>query len=283
MKTKTTFYEQQAVREGWSLFNVDGRIQLQRLDAIEISDHEMLLPLLASDADALQLVASKSSAGSQYHRLALTLVGTLADNVAFKKQPPPTPWTLVHTPDGAIEARKVILTVPDELGTSYAVVMKISADAVVYVYLERFTDEPQCAEGAGWEAYMDWSAAMATIASESGAMQFSRPSSPQPPVTVAKNSDKPSRSPAWELTSSDQLYYDFERVLILFQDKGETSLDARLTFNREDRTCSCTIVRKNDDGNTAEATGDHRLSWEAGLDLLRQAGNVIPDALEVTR
>jgi hypothetical protein len=69
----------QALREGWDLFDVEGRLQLQRIDAP--SDHEFLdyeKPKFASDADAIIFVALQARAGSVYHRRALEHIGTQA-------------------------------------------------------------------------------------------------------------------------------------------------------------------------------------------------------------
>jgi hypothetical protein len=69
-----------ALGEGWDLFEVDGRLQLQRIDCP--SDHGDLLPYsepkFSSDAQALIEVAARARQGSAYHLEALELIGTLA-------------------------------------------------------------------------------------------------------------------------------------------------------------------------------------------------------------
>lgn len=67
----------QALDEGWDLFDVGGRLQLQRIDCP--SDHPILgydEPKFQSDAHAIVEVATKARAGSKYHWDALHLIGT---------------------------------------------------------------------------------------------------------------------------------------------------------------------------------------------------------------
>jgi hypothetical protein len=69
-----------ALIEGWDLFDVDGRLQLQRID--DPAGHEALdytMPKFASDAEAIIHVAMRATQGSMYHRNALELIGTLAE------------------------------------------------------------------------------------------------------------------------------------------------------------------------------------------------------------
>ena len=75
------FNNTQALSEGWDLFDVDGRIQLQRIDCP--SDHDLGYsePKFQSDANAIIEVAMKARAGSKYHWDALHLVGSLAENL----------------------------------------------------------------------------------------------------------------------------------------------------------------------------------------------------------
>ena len=78
-----TFDNTVALAEGWDLFEVEGRIQLQRIDCP--SDHEQLgysEPKFQSDAHALVEVATKARAGSAYHWGALHLIGCLAEELA---------------------------------------------------------------------------------------------------------------------------------------------------------------------------------------------------------
>ena len=79
-----TFDNTQALSEGWDLFDVDGRIQLQRIDFPP--DHGDLLdyaePKFQSDAHAIVQVATWARVnGSKYHWDALHLIGALAENL----------------------------------------------------------------------------------------------------------------------------------------------------------------------------------------------------------
>lgn len=58
--------------EGWGLFEVDGRYQIQRNDELDVQ-------IFASDADALIWVCAKA-ATSRRHRAAVELVGTLVES-----------------------------------------------------------------------------------------------------------------------------------------------------------------------------------------------------------
>lgn len=78
-----TFDNTQALNEGWDLFDVDGRVQLQRIDCP--SDHDMLdydEPKFQSDAHAIVEVATLARAGSAYHWEALHLIGSLTTRLA---------------------------------------------------------------------------------------------------------------------------------------------------------------------------------------------------------
>lgn len=70
----------QAQSEGWDLFDVDGRLNLQRIDdpaADAFLGYRE--PKFPSDADAIIHVAKAADAGSAYHKEALCLIGSLAD------------------------------------------------------------------------------------------------------------------------------------------------------------------------------------------------------------
>lgn len=75
------FDNTQALIEGWDLFDVDGRYQLQRIDCP--SDHEEILdytePKFYSDAHAIMHVALRAFEGSSYHMNALHLIGSLSE------------------------------------------------------------------------------------------------------------------------------------------------------------------------------------------------------------
>jgi hypothetical protein len=69
-----------AQNEGWDLFDVDGRLQLQKIDDptnCEWLDYND--PKFKSDADAIIFVAMKANEGSAYHREAIELIGSLAE------------------------------------------------------------------------------------------------------------------------------------------------------------------------------------------------------------
>lgn len=76
------FDNTQALAEGWDLFDVDGRYQLQRIDCP--SDHAAMLdydePKFESDAKAIMFVAWMAMDGSEYHENALRLIGTLTED-----------------------------------------------------------------------------------------------------------------------------------------------------------------------------------------------------------
>ena len=72
------FNNAQALQEGWDLVDVDGRLQLQRLDSPSSVHLGYLDQKFKSDADALIVVAQQANAGSTLHRQALELIGSLA-------------------------------------------------------------------------------------------------------------------------------------------------------------------------------------------------------------
>lgn len=75
------FDNTQALHEGWDLFDVDGRWQLQRIDCP--SDHEFLdytEPKFQSDAHAIVQVSLWAYGGSRYHWKALHQIGTLTED-----------------------------------------------------------------------------------------------------------------------------------------------------------------------------------------------------------
>ena len=74
------FDNTRALAEGWDLFDVEGRLQLQRIDdpSAELSlGYDQ--PKFDTDADAIIHVAKQADAGSAYHREALYLIGSLAE------------------------------------------------------------------------------------------------------------------------------------------------------------------------------------------------------------
>jgi hypothetical protein len=76
------FDNTQALQEGWDLFDVDGRLQLQRIDCP--GDHRHVgvdydYPKWHSDADAIVFVARRAYDGSDYHYDAISRIGTLSE------------------------------------------------------------------------------------------------------------------------------------------------------------------------------------------------------------
>lgn len=71
-----------AQAEGWDLFDVDGRIQLQRIDdpaaCPELGYDE---PKFDSDVAAILHVAWQAQHCSNYHHNALSLIGQLTENL----------------------------------------------------------------------------------------------------------------------------------------------------------------------------------------------------------
>ena len=75
------FDNMQALTEGWDLFDVDGRWQLQRVDCpsdLDFLDYDE--PKFQSDAQAIVQVALWAYAGSRYHWDALHRIGTLTED-----------------------------------------------------------------------------------------------------------------------------------------------------------------------------------------------------------
>ena len=72
----------------------------------------------------------------------------------------------------------------------------------------------------------------------------------------------------WTRVNEDGEYVDFDKELYSMPDEGNTSVDMRLTFNVETRTCYYTISLHNNDGNTRDWEKDHHLPWAVGLAML---------------
>lgn len=70
------FVSNRALTEGWDLFEVEGRLQIQRLDnpaSLEWLDYTE--PKFDGDDEAIAHVHRNAAIGSEYHRQALSLVG----------------------------------------------------------------------------------------------------------------------------------------------------------------------------------------------------------------
>ena len=72
----------------------------------------------------------------------------------------------------------------------------------------------------------------------------------------------------WIKANDDCEYVDFDKELYRLPDNGNTSVDIRLTFNTDRRTCYYTISLKNDDGNTRDWQQDHHVLWAVGIAML---------------
>ena len=73
------FDNTQALAEGWDLFDVDGRLQLQRIDDPTVNGLPYDEPKFPSDAEAILYVAAQANLGSAYHREAIEWIGALAE------------------------------------------------------------------------------------------------------------------------------------------------------------------------------------------------------------
>lgn len=77
----------------------------------------------------------------------------------------------------------------------------------------------------------------------------------------------------WHFINSFGGYVDFEKELLAIPDEGATSVDIRLTFNIESRTCYYLIALRNDINDPITWTREHELTWDAGLAML---GDEVP-------
>lgn len=66
------FDEAQAVQEGWAIFDVEGRLEIQRIDELAI---------FADDEGAVSFVEAQAEAGSEYHAEALRICRPGESNV----------------------------------------------------------------------------------------------------------------------------------------------------------------------------------------------------------
>ena len=72
----------------------------------------------------------------------------------------------------------------------------------------------------------------------------------------------------WELLQVYDEFYDYTKELLSIPDEGNTTVDMRLTFNTETRTCHYNIMLHNDDGNIRDWEKDHDVPWGVGLAML---------------
>jgi hypothetical protein len=83
----------------------------------------------------------------------------------------------------------------------------------------------------------------------------------------------------WTLLQVYENYYDFDKELYSLPDEGNTSVDMRLTFDTDLRTCYYFIGLHNDDGNTRDWEQEHNIPWTVGLAMLRADNINIPEEL----
>ena len=76
----------------------------------------------------------------------------------------------------------------------------------------------------------------------------------------------------WIKANKECEYVDFDKELYRLPDKGNTSVDIRLTFNTDMHTCYYTISLHNDDGNTRDWEMSHYIPWSVGKTMLAEDG-----------
>ena len=76
----------------------------------------------------------------------------------------------------------------------------------------------------------------------------------------------------WHFVGHDSPYYDYEKELYSLPDKGNTSVDMRLTFDADDNTCYYAILLRNDDGNEVECGSSTHIPWAVGVAMLAADG-----------
>lgn len=84
----------------------------------------------------------------------------------------------------------------------------------------------------------------------------------------------------WIYIQTYDEYYDFDRELYSMPDEGNTSVDMRLTFNVETKTCNYTLSLHNDDGQTRDWEEANYIPWAVGLAMLAADGTEVPEELK---
>jgi hypothetical protein len=84
----------------------------------------------------------------------------------------------------------------------------------------------------------------------------------------------------WTPVHSYGAYNDYEKELYALPDKGNTSVDLRLTFDTGFKDCYFTISLHNDDGDTKDWEQTHDIPWAVGIAMLHADGLEIPDKLK---
>lgn len=81
----------------------------------------------------------------------------------------------------------------------------------------------------------------------------------------------------WHITQNDEEYLDVEKELISFADEGNSSVDLRLTFDKSAHSAHLVLMRRNEDGNTAELLPkDIWMEWGAAIAYLGDAAKLLP-------
>ena len=75
----------------------------------------------------------------------------------------------------------------------------------------------------------------------------------------------------YKQTYEDDTYVDYERELISFPDEGNTSIDCRITLDKEEKKAWASIVRHNNDGDTSELL-DIPLTFEDAEAMAKDEG-----------
>jgi hypothetical protein len=83
----------------------------------------------------------------------------------------------------------------------------------------------------------------------------------------------------WTLACKYNEYYDFDKELYALPDEADTSIDMRLTFHTETRTCYYTITIYDDHGDIRAWEKTHNIAWAVGLEMLRRDNTTIPEEL----
>jgi hypothetical protein len=86
----------------------------------------------------------------------------------------------------------------------------------------------------------------------------------------------------WHHVQTFDEYYDFNKELFSMPDDGNTSVDMRMTFNTENRTCSYGISLHNDSGNTIDWERSHHLPWATGIEMLGDEVEIPKELTEAT-
>lgn len=84
----------------------------------------------------------------------------------------------------------------------------------------------------------------------------------------------------WSLVQAYDEYYDYNKELYALPDEADTSVDMRLTFNTDTRTCYYAISIYDDHGNIRDWEKTHNIAWAVGLAMLTKDSIDIPEELK---